>query len=58
MLSEDTVHPLVTEATETPQFIGRSYLVYNNKDILKRYAPSIFQIICIFHYVSTNHVSR
>ncbi|XP_055730723.1 pikachurin-like [Salvelinus fontinalis] len=26
----------VTEATETPQFIGRSYLVYNNKDILKR----------------------
>uniref|UniRef100_A0A4W5LFH0 EGF like, fibronectin type III and laminin G domains n=1 Tax=Hucho hucho TaxID=62062 RepID=A0A4W5LFH0_9TELE len=26
----------VTEATEIPQFIGRSYLVYNNKDILKR----------------------
>uniref|UniRef100_A0A8C7RFE8 EGF like, fibronectin type III and laminin G domains n=1 Tax=Oncorhynchus mykiss TaxID=8022 RepID=A0A8C7RFE8_ONCMY len=26
----------LTEATETPQFIGRSYLVYNNKDILKR----------------------
>uniref|UniRef100_A0A3P8W310 EGF like, fibronectin type III and laminin G domains n=1 Tax=Cynoglossus semilaevis TaxID=244447 RepID=A0A3P8W310_CYNSE len=27
----------VTEAIEIPQFIGRSYLTYDNKDILKRF---------------------
>lgn len=26
----------ITEAIEIPQFIGRSYLIYNNPDILKR----------------------
>lgn len=26
----------ITEAIETPQFIGRSYLTYDNPDILKR----------------------
>lgn len=26
----------VTEAIEIPQFIGRSYLTYDNRDILKR----------------------
>ena len=26
----------ITETIETPQFIGRSYLTYDNPDILKR----------------------
>ncbi|XP_029998816.1 pikachurin isoform X3 [Sphaeramia orbicularis] len=30
----------VTEAIEIPQFIGRSYLTYDNKDILKRISGS------------------
>ncbi|XP_008334908.1 pikachurin [Cynoglossus semilaevis] len=30
----------VTEAIEIPQFIGRSYLTYDNKDILKRVSGS------------------
>lgn len=30
------VFPAVTEAIEIPQFIGRSYLTYDNRDILKR----------------------
>ncbi|XP_034026318.1 pikachurin isoform X1 [Thalassophryne amazonica] len=30
----------VTEAIEIPQFIGRSYLIYDNRDILKRMSGS------------------
>ncbi|XP_007487500.1 pikachurin isoform X4 [Monodelphis domestica] len=30
----------ITEAIEIPQFIGRSYLIYNNPDILKRVSGS------------------
>ncbi|XP_061585245.1 pikachurin isoform X2 [Cololabis saira] len=30
----------VTEAIEIPQFIGRSYLIYDNRDILKRVSGS------------------
>uniref|UniRef100_A0A8C6MB72 EGF like, fibronectin type III and laminin G domains n=1 Tax=Nothobranchius furzeri TaxID=105023 RepID=A0A8C6MB72_NOTFU len=31
---------VVTEAIEIPQFIGRSYLIYDNRDILKRVSGS------------------
>ncbi|KAF7200402.1 pikachurin isoform X1 [Nothobranchius furzeri] len=31
---------IVTEAIEIPQFIGRSYLIYDNRDILKRVSGS------------------
>lgn len=31
-----SARPAVTEAIEIPQFIGRSYLTYDNRDILKR----------------------
>ena len=34
-------HPAVTEAIEIPQFIGRSYLTYENSDILKRLMTQI-----------------
>lgn len=39
--------PAVTEAIEIPQFIGRSYLTYDNRDILKRLVGK-FLCVCVF----------
>ncbi|XP_037536294.1 pikachurin [Nematolebias whitei] len=41
----------VTEAIEIPQFIGRSYLIYDNRDILKRVSGSRTNLF--MHFKST-----
>ncbi|OCU02588.1 pikachurin isoform X2 [Xenopus laevis] len=39
---------VITEAIEIPQFIGRSYLIYDNRDILKRVSGSRSNIFMRF----------
>ncbi|KAF7662866.1 hypothetical protein LDENG_00224980 [Lucifuga dentata] len=45
-------HPAVTEAIEIPQFIGRSYLTYDNRDILKRVSGSRTNLFMRFKSVA------
>nr|XP_020458181.1 pikachurin isoform X2 [Monopterus albus] len=42
----------VTEAIEIPQFIGRSYLTYDNRDILKRVSGSRTNLFMRFKSIS------
>ncbi|KAG8450180.1 hypothetical protein GDO86_002714, partial [Hymenochirus boettgeri] len=42
---------VITEAIEIPQFIGRSYLVYDNREILKRVSGSRSNIFMRFKTV-------
>lgn len=50
--------PAVTEAIEIPQFIGRSYLTYDNRDILKRlrffYLTTFFSLIVVSSSLKTS----
>uniref|UniRef100_A0A8C5LSG1 EGF like, fibronectin type III and laminin G domains n=1 Tax=Leptobrachium leishanense TaxID=445787 RepID=A0A8C5LSG1_9ANUR len=39
---------VITEAIEIPQFIGRSYLIYDNREILKRFSGSRSNIFMRF----------
>lgn len=40
----------VTEAIEIPQFIGRSYLTYDNRDILKRLVEKPLHAAEVYSY--------
>ncbi|XP_075875680.1 pikachurin isoform X2 [Nelusetta ayraudi] len=44
----------VTEAIEIPQFIGRSYLTYDNRDILKRISGSRTNLFMRFKSTATD----
>jgi len=47
----------VTDAIEIPQFIGRSYLTYDNRDILKRLAP-VCMCVCVYTVYACVYVCR
>ncbi|XP_018100005.1 pikachurin isoform X3 [Xenopus laevis] len=47
-------HKVITEAIEIPQFIGRSYLMYENREILKRVSGSRSNIFMRFKTTMKN----